>query len=69
MKVGDLVKLLDTFVTVDFVHLPEKKIAMIVEGPNEAGNVKVLLPNASTRWVHCSDLEYFPRDTERYLKK
>jgi hypothetical protein len=69
MKVGDLVKLLDTFITVDFVQMPQKKIAMIIEGPNEVGNVKVLLPDASTRWVHCSDLEYFPRDVKGYLKK
>ena len=43
MKVGDLVRLIDTFVTVDFINVPETKIVMIIEGPNEVGNIKVLL--------------------------
>ena len=69
MKVGDLVKLIDTFVTVDFINVPEEKIVMIIEGPNEVGNIKVLLPNAKTKWVHCSDVEYYTRNTRSYLKE
>ena len=69
MKVGDLVKLIDTFVTVDYINIPETKIVMIIEGPNEVGNVKVLLPNAKTRWVHCSDVEYYIKNTRSYLKE
>ena len=69
MKVGDLVRLIDTFTTVDFVKVPNEKIVMIIEGPNEVGNVKVLLPNAKTKWVHCSDVEYYTRNTRSYLKE
>ncbi len=69
MKVGDLVRLVDTFITVDFVNVPETKIVMIIEGPNEVGNIKVLLPSAKTRWVHCSDVEYFRKNTRSYLKE
>ena len=69
MKVGDLVRLIDTFTTVDFVNMPNEKIVMIIEGPNEVGNIKVLLPNANTRWVHCSDVEYYTRNTRSYLKE
>jgi len=69
MKVGDLVRLIDTFTTVDFVNVPNEKIVMIIEGPNEVGNVKVLLPNAKTKWVHCSDVEYYTRNTRSYLKE
>ena len=69
MKVGDLVRLIDTFTTVDFVNVPNEKIVMIIEGPNEVGNVKVLLPNAKTKWVHCSDVEYYTRNTTCQLYK
>tara|TARA_B100001248_G_C26956777_1_gene264103 strand:- start:182 stop:391 length:210 start_codon:yes stop_codon:yes gene_type:complete len=69
MKVGDLVRLIDTFTTVDFVNMPNEKIVMIIEGPNEVGNIKVLLPNAKTKWVHCSDVEYYTRNTRSYLKE
>ena len=69
MKVGDLVRLVDTFVTVDFINVPETKIVMIIEGPNEVGNIKVLLPSAKTRWVHCSDVEYFRKNHRGYLKE
>lgn len=69
MKIGDLVKLTEAFITVDFINMPETKIVMIIEGPNEVGNIKVLLPNAKTRWVHCSDVEYFKRNNKSYLKE
>ena len=69
MKVGDLVKLIDTFVTVDFINVPEVKIAMIIEGPNDVGNIKVLLTNGKAKWVHCSDVQYFPRNDRNYLKE
>ena len=69
MKVGDLVRLIDVFTTVDFVNIPNEKIVMIIEGPNEVGNIKVLLPNAKTKWVHCSDVEYYTRNTRSYLKE
>ena len=69
MKVGDFVRLIYIFTTVDFVNMPNEKIVMIIEGPNEVGNIKVLLPNAKTKWVHCSDVEYYTRNTRRYLKE
>lgn len=69
MKTGDLVKLLDSFMTVDFVEMPSTKIVMIIEGPNDVGNIKVLLPNAKTKWVHCSDVEYVKNSLRNYLKE
>ena len=68
MKVGDIVRLTEQFITVDHCYVGEYKTVMIVEGPNEVGNIRVLLPNASTRWVHCSDVEYLTQ-TRRYLKE
>ena len=68
MKVGDIVRLTEQFITVDHCYVGDYKTVMIVEGPNEVGNIRVLLPDASTRWVHCSDVEYFIH-TRRYLKE
>lgn len=70
MKVGDLVKYSESYMTVDFCPQPREKIAMIVEGPNEVGNIRILLSNGKSTWVHCSDVSYFPKDTIRsYLKE
>ena len=69
MNIGDIVRLTDSFVTVDFINIPETKIVMIIEGPNEAGNIRVLLPDAKTKWVHCSDVEYFKKNIRSYLKE
>lgn len=68
MKVGDLVKYKESYTTVDLYSGLREKIAMIVEGPNEVGNVRILLPNGKATWVHCSDVEYLPK-TRGYLKE
>ena len=58
MKVGDLVRV---------GHVADEgKIAMIIEGPNEAGKIKLLLSNGIAFWKHCSEVEYMPKD-KRYL--
>ena len=58
MKVGDLVRV---------GHVADEgKIAMIIEGPNEAGKIKLLLSNGKAFWKHTSEVEYMPKD-KRYL--
>ena len=70
MKVGDLVKYSDSYTTVDYTPIPTERIAMIVEGPNEVGNIRILLSNGKSTWVHCSDVSYLPKEIIRsYLKK
>jgi len=69
MKVGDLVKVI--YLTPDEKQKnPDGhgKIAMVVEGPNEVGKVRVILPNGKSLWKHCSEVEYMPKDSG-YLKK
>ena len=68
MNIGDVVILTQVFVTVDMCDIPEARTVMIISGPNEAGNIKVLLPSGDTRWVHCSSVEY-PGKQKMYLKK
>lgn len=70
MKVGDLVKYSGSYMTVDYSFMPSERIAMIVEGPNEVGNIRILLSNGNSTWVHCSDVSYFPKEKSRnYLKE
>ena len=70
MKVGDLVKYEEPYMTVDLYPVPRERIAMIVEGPNEVGNIRILLSNGKATWVHCSDVSYFQQQTTRsYLKE
>ena len=69
MKVGDLVRI--TYTTAlekDEYGTDEKKIAMIIEGPNEAGKIKLLFSNGKAFWKHTSEVEYMPKDIG-YLKK
>ena len=68
MRVGDIVELTEEFVTVDFCHFGDSKVVMIIEAPNEVGNIRVLLPSGSIRWVHCSDISY-PVKRRSYLKQ
>ena len=68
MRVGDLVKYIESYTTVDLYASPKERIAMIVEGPNEVGNVRILLPNGKSAWVHCSDVSYMPKERS-YLKE
>ena len=58
MKIGDLVRVGRV--------ADEGKIAMIIEGPNEAGKIKLLLSNGKAFWKHTSEVEYMPKD-KRYL--
>ena len=69
MKVGDLVRITYT-ATLERSRLndDESKIAMIIEGPNEAGKIKVLLSSGMAFWKHTSEVEYMPKES-RYLKR
>lgn len=69
MKVGDLVRITYS-ATLERSKLSddESKIAMIIEGPNEVGKIKVLLSNGMAFWKHTSEVEYMPKES-RYLKR
>ena len=67
MKVGDLVRITySATLEKDRYGTGESKIAMIIEGPNEAGKIKLLLSNGKAFWKHTSEVEYMPRE-KRYL--
>ena len=67
MNIGDLVKITYT-ATLDKSRYSteENKIAMIIEGPNEAGKIKLLFSNGKAFWKHTSEVEYMPR-SKKYL--
>jgi hypothetical protein len=69
MKVGDLIKIRKVFTTVDYYEFGEHtQIAMIIEGPNEVGKLKALLSDGKVMWLHCTEVEYLPRERS-YLKQ
>jgi len=69
MKVGDLVRVMYLTPNEREWYPDERsKIAMIVEGPNEVGKIRIILPNGKSLWKHCSEVEYMPKDSG-YLKE
>ncbi len=67
MKVGDLVRITYTTESEKSRHEgDDNKIAMIIEGPNEVGKIKILLSSGAAFWKHVSEVEYMPKD-KRYL--
>ena len=68
MKVGDLVRVRDVITAHGSYESEESKIAMIVEGPNEIGKIKLLLSSGEVVWKHSAEVEYFPR-RRNYLKQ
>jgi len=69
MNVGDLVRITYTAtLEKNRYGTGESKIAMIIEGPNEAGKIKLLMSNGKSLWKHTSEVEYMPKDTG-YLKE
>lgn len=67
MKVGDLVRLMTSFTAHGSYEPDVIRVAMIIEGPNDAGKVKLLLPTGDVTWRHSTELEYIPRERS-YLK-
>jgi len=67
MKIGDLVKIKDMFTSHGIYEGEEYKIAMIIEGPNEVGKIKILLASGETTWIHSAEAEFLPKE-RRYLK-
>ena len=73
MKIGDLVKIKEKFtahgsymfVGGDYIA---EHIAMIIEGPNEVGKIKLLLSTGETTWKHAAEVEYLPKG-KGYLKE
>ena len=65
MKIGDLVRVPHTYTSHEVC---EGRIAMIVEGPNEVGKVRLLLSDGSSIWRHSTEVEYLPKEGV-YLKK
>ena len=68
MKVGDLVKIRDIFTAHGLYESEESKIAMIIEGPNEVGKIKLLLPSGEIVWRHSAEVEYLPKQRQ-YFKQ
>jgi len=69
MKVGDLVRITYITETEKSRHVgDDTKIAMIIEGPNEVGKIKLLLSSGLAFWKHASEVEYMPKDSG-YLKQ
>tara|TARA_R110000796_G_scaffold234610_1_gene353479 strand:- start:439 stop:648 length:210 start_codon:yes stop_codon:yes gene_type:complete len=67
MNVGDLVRITNsTTLEKSSYNSEESKVAMIIEGPNEAGKIKLLLQNGQAFWKHASEVEYVPKG-KRYL--
>ena len=67
MTVGDLVKIKISFTPRYLREEREDRIAMIVEGPNEVGNIRLLLSDGSSVWRHSAEVEYLPK-AKGYLK-
>ena len=68
MKIGDLVRVKDTYTSHGIYEGEKYRIAMIVEGPNEVGKVRLLMSDGSSLWHHSSEVEYLPK-REGYLKE
>lgn len=68
MKVGDLVRVSIVYTGHGAYAMKNSKIAMIIEGPNEVGNINLLFSDGSASWRHCSEVEYLPKD-KGYLKE
>jgi len=69
MNIGDLVRITYTTAWEKHNYDDEKtRIAMIIEGPNEVGKIKLLLSNGASLWKHCTEVEYMPKDSG-YLKE
>ncbi len=68
MNIGDLVKVKDIFTSHGLYELEEGRVAMILDGPNEVGKIKLLLSNGDVVWRHSAEVEYLPR-TGGYLKE
>ena len=67
MKIGDLVKIRNTFTAHGSYESEESKIAMIIDGPNEVSKIKLLLATGDIVWRHTGEVEYMPRE-KNYLK-
>lgn len=68
MNVGDLVRVKIMFTAHGVYEEIESKIAMIIEGPNDVGKVKLLFPDGRIAWRFSAELDYLPRKKE-YLKE
>ena len=68
MKIGDLVRIRHVLTAHGFCEEKEEsRIAMIIEGPNEVGKIKLLLSTGEIIWKHSAEVDYLPRERE-YLK-
>tara|TARA_B100000989_G_C19130254_1_gene299058 strand:- start:239 stop:442 length:204 start_codon:yes stop_codon:yes gene_type:complete len=67
MKIGDLVRIVSVFSAHGAFEYTQPKIAMVIDGPNEVGKIKLLLSDGATTWMHSTEVEYLPKN-KRYLK-
>lgn len=68
MKAGDLVRVKIKLTAHGLYEEENAKIAMIIEGPNEVGKVKLLFSDGSANWRHSAEVEYMPKGGN-YLKQ
>ena len=68
MKVGDLIVIRSLFTAHGSYDMGNNKIAMIVEGPNEVGKIRVLTSSGQRMWLHCNEVDLLPK-SRRYLKE
>ena len=68
MNVGDLVRVKETFTAHGAYEFDDARVAMIIEGPNEVGKIKLLLSNGKVVWRHAGEVEYLPKE-RRYFKE
>ena len=68
MNVGDLIRIKDLFTSHGLYEGEKYKVAMIIEGPNEVGKIKILLSSGERLWVHTGEVEIMPKE-RRYLKE
>ena len=68
MNIGDLVRIRTTFTAHGTYESDDDRMAMIIEGPNEVGKIKLLLSNGEVVWRHTAEVDYLPRK-RNYLKQ
>ena len=68
MKVGDLVRVKHVSTGHGSYEFDSDAVALIVEGPNEVGKIKVLFTDGWITWLHSSEIEYVPKE-RMYLRE
>ena len=68
MKTGDLVRVRRVSTAHGSYEEKDLRIAMIIDGPNEVGKIKLLFSDGQVLWRHSAEVDYIPRGA-RYLNE